>query len=128
MSRLRYLFDSTLFIDFLNRRPESRPWIIDIDPAQAAVSSVTCAEVLAGCKTEDQWQTALELLQMYHCYPVTFSDAKLAAKARLEFNFKLPDAFQAAVALQHKLTLITRNTKDFDPKIHKFVNIPYRLK
>jgi predicted nucleic acid-binding protein len=44
------------------------------------------------------------------------------------YGWKLPDAFQAALALHHHLKLCTRNTKDFDPKKHSFVEVPYRLK
>jgi hypothetical protein len=42
-------------------------------------------------------------------------------------GWKLPDAFQAAVALRHGLRLVTRNARDFDEKKHAFVLIPYRL-
>jgi predicted nucleic acid-binding protein len=37
---------------------------------------------------------------------------------------ELPDAFQAALASRHDLKLVTRNTKDFNPKEHHFVTIP----
>ncbi|WP_425571141.1 PIN domain-containing protein [Olivibacter ginsenosidimutans] len=34
-------------------------------------------------------------------------------KIRRRYSIKLPDAIIAATAISHKLTLITRNTKDF---------------
>ncbi|MCP4629281.1 MAG: type II toxin-antitoxin system VapC family toxin [bacterium] len=53
--------------------------------------------------------------------------ADLAAKLRREHSWKLPDAFQAAIARHHKIKLITRNSKDFDPHKHEFVEIPYKI-
>ena len=52
--------------------------------------------------------------------------ADLADELRREHHWKLPDAFQAALALRHGLQLATRNTKDFPPKRHDFVTISYR--
>ena len=46
---------------------------------------------------------------------------------RTIITLKLPDAFQAALALHHKIQLTTRNTKDFDRRKHKFVEVPYTL-
>jgi predicted nucleic acid-binding protein len=51
--------------------------------------------------------------------------AEKAAALRRAYGWKLPDAFQAALALTHHLRLCTRNTKDFDPKEHAFVEVPY---
>jgi predicted nucleic acid-binding protein len=51
----------------------------------------------------------------------------LAAQLRGKYGWKLPDAFQAALAQHHKTKLTTRNTKDFDPKKHDFVEVPYSL-
>lgn len=53
--------------------------------------------------------------------PVTDAAANLRGVQR----WKLPDAFQAALALHHKIKLTTRNTNDFDPKRYDFVEIPY---
>ncbi|MCY4453777.1 MAG: hypothetical protein OXC01_17690 [Immundisolibacterales bacterium] len=38
---------------------------------------------------------------------------------------ELPDALQAAVARRNGLRLVTRNTKDFPPERHDFVEVPY---
>ncbi len=40
-------------------------------------------------------------------------DADKAPEIRSKFNIKLPDAIQAAIAQNHKLQLVTRNTRDF---------------
>lgn len=57
----------------------------------------------------------------------TITEADLAASLRQTYHWKLPDAFQAAFAKHHRLKLVTRNTKDFNPSIHYFVVVPYVL-
>jgi predicted nucleic acid-binding protein len=52
--------------------------------------------------------------------------ADLAATLGRLNKWKLPDAFQAALAQIHKLKLATRNTKDF-PAHYDFVEIPYEI-
>lgn len=42
-------------------------------------------------------------------------------------GWKLPDAFQAALAKHHKTILTTRNIKDFDPAKFDFIEFPYSL-
>ena len=42
-------------------------------------------------------------------------------------RLKLPDAIQAAMALEHQLTLVTRNTRDFKPGGVPGVLIPYSI-
>jgi len=53
--------------------------------------------------------------------------AEKAAALRRQHGWKLPDAFQAAIAILHNVKLCTRNTKDFNPQKHPFVEIPYLL-
>lgn len=53
--------------------------------------------------------------------------ADKVADLRHTHGWKLPDAFQEAIATRHHLKFYTRNTKDFDPRKHSFVEIPYRI-
>ena len=53
--------------------------------------------------------------------------ADLAAELRHAHGWRMPDAFQAAVALRHELRLATRITKDFNPDLHPFVVVPYTV-
>ena len=70
---------------------------------------------------------AKAFLNLFPLHVLTEEDADLAASLRREHRWKLPDALQAAVAINHNLTLATRNSKDFDPARHSFVAIPYLL-
>jgi predicted nucleic acid-binding protein len=68
--------------------------------------------------------------QLLDTFPVLSLDAAvadLAARLRRQNNWKLPDAFQAALAQIFKLKLATRNTKDFSSTQYDFVEIPYKL-
>ena len=69
----------------------------------------------------------LALLDQYTIFPIDTQIADLAAELRQEYGWKLPDAFQASLAINYNLKLCTRNTKDFNPKKHNFVEIPYNL-
>lgn len=55
----------------------------------------------------------------------TITDA--AAYLRRTHGWKLPLAFQAALAQHHQVPLVTRNTNDFDPEKHDFIEIPYYI-
>jgi predicted nucleic acid-binding protein len=59
---------------------------------------------------------------------VDLTIAEKAAELRRQYGGKLPDAFQAALALHHRVKLSTRNSQGFNPKRHPFVEIPYQLR
>ncbi|MGH8500495.1 MAG: PIN domain-containing protein, partial [Methylococcales bacterium] len=93
---------------------------------EIAISVITRAEVLTGFDAERE-ALAKALLAKIHHRSVTRDAADLAARLRRRYRWKLPDALQAAIALNNQLKPITRNTKDFDPKQHSFVVVPYTL-
>jgi hypothetical protein len=59
---------------------------------------------------------------------MTKDDATLAAELRRRNRWKLPDAFQAALAKRHGLRLVTRDIRGFDGRKDAFVLVPYHLK
>jgi predicted nucleic acid-binding protein len=71
--------------------------------------------------------SAKQLLNRFPTLPAGADDADLAAALRRQYRWKLPDALQAAIAVNRGLKLATRNTRDFDPVQHSFVLIPYTL-
>jgi hypothetical protein len=68
------------------------------------------------------------LLDQFHLLIIDKPIADLAADLRKSQGWKLPDAFQAALSIYYKIKLTTRNTKDFDPSRHDFVEIPYEVR
>ena len=120
------LLDSVILIDHLNGIEKATHFIINLDPVETAISVITRAEILTGVD-EDQHPETFQLLDQYQHLIIDKPIADLAAKLRREHSWKFPDAFQAALAQHHRIKLITRNSKDFDPRKHNFVEIPYRL-
>lgn len=122
---LNYLLDSVILSDHFNAIESATRFLAE-HGSECALSTITHAEVLAGFEVEQE-SLARELLDIFPCLPLNGETADLAARLRRGERWKLPDAFQAAVALQHGLTLITRNSRDFQPGGEPAVLIPYHL-
>ena len=118
------LLDSVILIDHLNWVPEAEQFILGLDQSETAISVITRAEILVGVEAESA-PLVKAWLDQYHLLIIDKAVADLAASLRQSHGWKLPDAFQAALCVHHKIKLATRNTKDFDPQRHDFVEIPY---
>ena len=122
---MRLLLDSVILIDHFNGVPAATQYLSE-HHADAAISVITRAEVLTGFGR----RAVGKAVQFLDCFPTLAIDqaiADLAAALRRDHGWKLPDAFQAAIAQRHGLKLITRNQRDFPPQRHRFVVIPYRV-
>lgn len=120
---MKLLLDSVIVIDHLNGI-ELATRYLSAHGADCAVSVITRAEVLAGF---DDASAALarELLDLFPTLPITLDIADRAARLRRSERWKLPDAFQAALAMHHGLALVTRNTRDFRSGAGLEVVAPY---
>ena len=122
---MKLLLDSVILIDHFNGIAEATRYLAAHHP-DSAISVITRAEVLTGFEQ----RSARKAAQFLDCFPTLSIDqatADLAAVLRRDHGWKLPDAFQAALAQQHGLKLVTRNQRDFPPQRHRFVIIPYRV-
>ncbi len=119
------LLDSVILIDYLNGIAAATAYLARMGRA-AHVSAITRGEVLTGL-TGDARRIAARFLDCFRFLPLDRAVADLAAELRGLHRWKLPDAFQAAVAQRHDLLLATRDTADFDPERHLFVVVPYSL-
>ncbi len=122
---VKFLLDSVILIDHFNGISQATRYLARTS-GEAALSVITRAEVLAGFDES----TAIAAQRLLDCYPTLTIDkeiADIAARLRREIRWRLPDAFQAALAQRGGLRLVTRNTKDFPPKRWPFVLVPYRL-
>ena len=122
---MKYLLDSVILIDHFNGVAAATAFL-GRHGADSAVSVITRAEVLAGFD-DDAVSLAIRLLDAFPTLPMTVEIADEAARLRRSVRWKLPDAIQAALARMHGLTLVTRNTRDFQPGGDPEVLIPYRL-
>ena len=117
------LLDSVILIDHLNGITAATRYLESL--ADASISVITRAEVLAGLTPSP---AVHEWLDRYETLGIDRRTADLAAGLRRKHKWKLPDAFQAALAEQRGMKLATRNTKDFPPERHRFVVVPYSVK
>lgn len=123
---MRYLLDSVILIDHFNNVEAATTFLAE-HGSECAISVITRAEVLAGFTLRTE-SLARELLDVFPHLPITSEIADLAASLRRSEHWKLPDALKAAVAVQHGLVLVTRNTRDFRVGGKKVeVVVPYRV-
>ncbi len=115
---VKYLWDTNTAIYYLQQQfPSAAEKFIDglLNEDQPYISAITEIELLC-------WKTATEKdLEVLHNF---INDALVieleqsiklkTADIRKQHKIKLPDAIIAATALVYDLTLITRNTKDFE--------------
>lgn len=122
---MKCLLDSVVIIDHLNAIEPATRFLAEHGP-ECAISVITRAEVLAGFD-DAHAALAIELLDLFPTLPITAEIADLAARFRHRERLKLPDAFQAALARHHALTLVTRNTRDFGAVPGLDVVVPYTV-
>jgi len=115
---MKHLWDTNTAIYYLQQQfpPRAEKFIDDLlIEEQPCISAITEIELLC-------WKTATEKdIEVLHNF---IKDALIielersiklkTADIRKQHRLKLPDAIIAATALVYDLTLITRNTKDFD--------------
>jgi predicted nucleic acid-binding protein len=123
---LERLLDSVILIDHFNSVPLATEFILALDPEKTAISVISYAEILTGLDEEGE-RKARPLLQSFELLEINAAVAEKAAALRRQYGWKPPDAFQVAIAIIHDVKLCTRNTKDFNPQKHSFVEIPYLL-
>ena len=100
-----FLVDTDVFIDHLRGAAE-------FDPKEHRIhySVVTRAELFAGNTATELVNT---LLAPFRELSIGRVLAERAGRVRRETSIRLPDALIAATAIEHKLSLVTRNQTDF---------------
>lgn len=101
-----FLVDTDVFVDHLRGARQLRP-----KSHRVHYSVVTRAELFAGNSASDIVQV---LLAPFRELEVTRAVAERAGTLRRETGIRLPDALIAATAIEHKLSLYTRNRSDFE--------------
>lgn len=123
---LNRLLDSVILIDHFNNTPKATAFILGLKPEQTAISVITRAEILVGIDDANKAKVS-SFLDQFTILSIDKETADIAADLRKKHGWKLPDALQAAIAVHHNIKLCTRNTKDFNPRKHLFIEIPYKI-
>ena len=102
----RLLVDSDVLVDHLRGRVR-----FVAGRNEVHVSTINRAELLAGRST-DEARVRLLLTAMIEI-PVDAAIAERAGRIRRASQARLPDALLAATAIEHGLTLVTRNSSGY---------------
>lgn len=101
------LVDTDLFVDHLRGAAQLKP-----AEHRLHCSVITRAELFAGSAATGRIS---ELLAPFRELPVDRAVAERAGRIKRESGLRMPDALIAATALQHGLSLATRNRRQFEP-------------
>lgn len=124
---VEYLIDTNSVIDYLdNKLPEKANQLID--RISSKISVITRMELLSWPGASDG--QVLVLFEFINASEVFALEEPIILKAidiRKKHKTKLPDSIIAATAFVNKLTIITRNTKDFEKIEGLTVLNPYAI-
>lgn len=125
-----YLFDTNIVSELRKMAngkidPNVRAWLAQISPSETWISVVTVSEIQTGILNlarKDPSQSLIlkqwfehQVLPHYatRILPIDTKIALLAAELHIPNKRDINDAYIAATAQIHDLTLVTRNVKDF---------------
>lgn len=114
-----YLIDTNVLIDAIRQKRERRDLLRSLVAGGSLLgcSVITIGEIYAGMRPHERVGTE-RLLAEFHHYEITSPLAQRAGMLKNEWaargrTLTLADMLIAATAIQHGLTLVTSNTKDF---------------
>jgi predicted nucleic acid-binding protein len=108
----RYLIDTNAAIDFLGRNLslEANRRFGDIINEELNLSIINKIELLSFPSPD---KNLFDFISFANLFYLEDEVVDKTIEIRRNFRIKLPDAIIAATAMVHDLTLLTRNTKDF---------------
>jgi predicted nucleic acid-binding protein len=113
---VKYLFDSNILIYHFNGKLNQRgiDLLTEGLTGAGAYSIISKIELLGFNQSESDDRQARLLLSSLRELELTSTIAEQTIQIRKTRKIKLPDAVIAASAIVNNLTIITRNTSDFD--------------
>lgn len=129
MEEPKYLIDSNAVIDYLGKKFPANGMgfmnsVIDNVPT---ISVVTKIEVLSFNAEKEHYDLLNSFMDDAAIMDLTNDIVMASIDIRKKYRTKLPDAIIAATALVYKLSLISRNTSDFNNIKGLEVIDPYKL-
>jgi predicted nucleic acid-binding protein len=119
----RYLLDTDWIVDALNGQEKAIHTVLELAPAGLAISIITYGELYEGAAFAHEPQPALSGLRHFlkgkAILPLTqpimerFAHIRGSLPKQIRQQIGDLDILIAATSLEHNLTLLTRNLKDF---------------
>src|SRR3989440_2343543 len=128
-----YLIDTDVVIDHLANIPNAHQLLEQLAPEGIAISMITYMEAYQGVVRSPNGKEARTKFQAFRrsvpVLPFSLSVAKRCALLREQLKTEQKrvkaralDLINAAIALEHDLTLVTRNVRDYQdiPDLHLY--------
>ena len=112
----KFLIDTNAVIEFLSGNiPDSgTDWMQEIITNNLHnLSVINQIELLVFKGTNNEMQTLKDFIDSTNVLPLSPSVVNQTIEIRKRYKTKLPDAIIASTAIVYNLTLVTRNTGDF---------------
>ena len=136
---MSFLLDTNVVSEWVKPRPDPGvvAWLADVDEDRVFLSVVSLAELRHGVERMEDGSRRRRIDEwLHHELPLRFegrilfvddavADAwgrEVARREALRRRIEPMDAFIAATALVHELTVVTRNTADFKSSVKAVIN------
>jgi toxin FitB len=122
-----YLIDTSVLSELRKKvrgNPHVTAWLATVAPDELFVSVLSLGEIRRGielirkrdpafARALDRWLTGLETHYADRILPVSAAIADRWGRLCLDQPLPVSDGLLAATGIEHKLTIVTRNTGDF---------------
>jgi predicted nucleic acid-binding protein len=124
-----FLIETSILVDLLRGYPPARSWIDGLTPGEAAISVVTAAELIAGCRNQREQKLVEKELASYAILWDSEATSQLAwnwyREYHLSHGMDFLDCLIGAAAHHHGLVLYTLNDRHFAPLPGLHTSRPY---
>ena len=111
------VIDTDILIDATKRREDATIFLVKQQVVGIQISIISAIELLVGCRDKVELTQTQKFLQDCTVLPVTATSSQIAYQLIESFYLShgliMADALIAATAIEHNLTLYTRNTRHF---------------